>query len=95
MPSILRPQENGDYRFCGQCYVHGIMYGEVIDMWERGELGEQETFRLVWFRFVMGREVFDLPSRNGVRSLVEFGAFWRFIWFIVVCTSSPSSAFSF
>lgn len=44
-PFVLWPQKDGTYRLCGECYVHGLMDGEAIEMWERGEL-EEETFTL-------------------------------------------------
>jgi hypothetical protein len=28
-PVILRPLENGDYRFMGEAYFHGVMFGEA------------------------------------------------------------------
>lgn len=34
------------YRLCGECYVHGIMHGEAIEMWESGQL-EEKTFNLI------------------------------------------------
>lgn len=40
----LRPSGNG-YLFVGECYVHGVMDGEALDMAERGELAE-ETFMI-------------------------------------------------
>lgn len=44
-PFVLWPQKDGTYRLCGECYVHGLMDGEAIEMWERSEL-EEETFTL-------------------------------------------------
>jgi hypothetical protein len=38
-PFIL--QKHGDvYRLVGEAYVHGVMDGEAIEMWKRGELEE-------------------------------------------------------
>jgi len=31
------------YTLLGECYIHGIMDGEVIDAWEEGRL-EEEIF---------------------------------------------------
>ncbi|OCL05183.1 hypothetical protein AOQ84DRAFT_299424, partial [Glonium stellatum] len=44
VPFILRKTETG-YRLVGESYVHGIMYGEAIKMFEDGELGRQ-TFNI-------------------------------------------------
>ncbi|KAF8853909.1 HET-domain-containing protein [Acephala macrosclerotiorum] len=30
-PYILRPVDGGKYRFVGECYLHGIMYGEALE----------------------------------------------------------------
>lgn len=47
VPFILRPQhDSGEYRLCGECYVDGMMYGEIADMLKSGKVKE-ETFRLV------------------------------------------------
>ncbi|KAL2107962.1 hypothetical protein VUR80DRAFT_4457 [Thermomyces stellatus] len=35
-PVILRPEGPGLYRFVGDVYVDGYMYGEAIDEWEKG-----------------------------------------------------------
>jgi hypothetical protein len=37
VPFILRP-ERQQYLLVGECYVHGVMRGEVVRMWQRGEL---------------------------------------------------------
>jgi Heterokaryon incompatibility protein (HET) len=39
-PVVLRPQEDGSYKVIGECYVHGIMDGEIIDAKGRGEYQE-------------------------------------------------------
>lgn len=38
-------RENGEFRLCGECYVHGLMHGEAIDKWENGDFQDQ-TFTL-------------------------------------------------
>ncbi|KAJ3534133.1 hypothetical protein NM208_g1039 [Fusarium decemcellulare] len=41
-PYVIRPASTeGEYLFVGECYVHGLMDGEALDMHERGELTEQ------------------------------------------------------
>jgi Heterokaryon incompatibility protein (HET) len=37
VPYILRPKGN-DYQCLGEAYIHGLMNGEVVDMWKSGEL---------------------------------------------------------
>lgn len=32
MPYVLRPGANGCYRLIGECYMHGIMDGEALDI---------------------------------------------------------------
>jgi hypothetical protein len=45
MPVVLRPE--GDYfRFMGECYVHGLMFGEGIAEFQRGEY-DLEKFELI------------------------------------------------
>lgn len=45
MPVILRPE--GDYfRFMGECYIHGLMFGEGMEAFERDEY-ELEKFELI------------------------------------------------
>jgi hypothetical protein len=45
MPVVLRPE--GDYfRFMGECYVHGLMFGEGMEAFEKGEY-ELEKFELI------------------------------------------------
>jgi hypothetical protein len=41
VPFILRSMD-GHFRLVGECYVHGIMDGEVVQMWKDGELSESE-----------------------------------------------------
>ncbi|GJC80396.1 heterokaryon incompatibility protein 6, OR allele [Colletotrichum liriopes] len=37
VPFILRPtSKKGQYRFVGQAYIYGAMYGEVVEKWEGG-----------------------------------------------------------
>lgn len=40
LPYLIRPV-GSQYRFLGQCYVHGFMYGAVIQVLERGFLNEE------------------------------------------------------
>lgn len=42
----LRPLAEGRWLLVGECYVHGLMNGEAIDMLNRGDIKEQE-FMLV------------------------------------------------
>jgi hypothetical protein len=42
VPYILRLCEDGSFIFVGECYVHGIMYGEAMDMLQSGELETTE-----------------------------------------------------
>jgi hypothetical protein len=42
-PYILREMEDGRYMFCGEAYVHGIMYGEFI----KGKTGDHEMKNFV------------------------------------------------
>ena len=41
VPFILRPKD-GYYRLVGECYVHGVMDGEVVQRWKDGKLTTQE-----------------------------------------------------
>ncbi|KAF2171231.1 hypothetical protein M409DRAFT_18347 [Zasmidium cellare ATCC 36951] len=34
VPYVLRPLENGRYRLVGDCYIHGVMEGELLDSLE-------------------------------------------------------------
>ncbi|KAI1081111.1 heterokaryon incompatibility protein-domain-containing protein [Whalleya microplaca] len=44
VPLILRPSHNqGQYKLVGQCYFHGVMYGEAVQLWEIGQLGVQKV----------------------------------------------------
>lgn len=41
-PYVVRPTGvEGEYLFMGECYVHGLMDGEAVLRWERGESCEQ------------------------------------------------------
>lgn len=41
VPFVL--QKKGDtWRLVGEAYVHGVMNGEAVEMWKRGELKEAE-----------------------------------------------------
>jgi hypothetical protein len=40
MPFCLRPWGR-HYRLVGECYVHGLMGGEAIEMLERREVAEE------------------------------------------------------
>ncbi|KAM5341812.1 hypothetical protein ACJ41O_014843 [Fusarium nematophilum] len=46
VPYVLREMGEGTYYFIGECYVHGIMDGEVVDKWRRGKY-TKETFDMV------------------------------------------------
>jgi hypothetical protein len=35
MPFILRPMDNGNYELVGEAYIHGIMYGEALGLFDR------------------------------------------------------------
>lgn len=45
VPVVLEPQPNGDYRFVGECYVHGVMDGEAVDPIPSGT-------KEVWFKLI-------------------------------------------
>lgn len=45
MPFVLRPWDDGKFLLVGECYVHGLMQGEAIELLERGEIDE-ETFHI-------------------------------------------------
>lgn len=40
-PFILRPQEKGGHRLCGECYTYGLMEGQTIEAWKTGKIREQ------------------------------------------------------
>jgi Heterokaryon incompatibility protein (HET) len=42
VPYILRPCEDDAFKFIGECYLHGIMYGEAMDMLKNGDLKKTE-----------------------------------------------------
>jgi hypothetical protein len=44
VPVVLEPQVNGEYRFVGECYVHGVMDGEAVDPIPSGK---EKIFRLI------------------------------------------------
>jgi hypothetical protein len=46
VPYLLRPLKNGQWRFIGECYVHGIMRGEVV---QHDRVDERDH---VWFELV-------------------------------------------
>jgi Heterokaryon incompatibility protein (HET) len=41
-PVILRPLVDGEYKFVGECYVHGIMEGEAMGKLEKEEIVQQQ-----------------------------------------------------
>lgn len=45
-PGIIRPAgSDGDYRYVGDAYLNGFMYGRAIDQWRKGER-EERKFKL-------------------------------------------------
>jgi hypothetical protein len=46
VPYILRKTSGGRYYLLGECYVHGIMDGEVIERWKRGK-DKKQVFDIV------------------------------------------------
>ncbi|KAH7141005.1 heterokaryon incompatibility protein-domain-containing protein [Dactylonectria macrodidyma] len=46
VPYVLRATDGGRYFFIGECYVHGIMSGEVIEKWRIGKFKKQ-TFDMI------------------------------------------------
>jgi hypothetical protein len=44
VPYILCPK-GGHYNFIGESYVHGLMEGQAIDAWHKGEL-KDEIFKV-------------------------------------------------
>lgn len=42
VPVVLREEEKGRFSFIGECFVHGFMDGEAIDMLKTGDLGEHK-----------------------------------------------------
>lgn len=43
IPVLLRPCENGDtYTLIGECFVSGIMYGELMTLYEEGKMPMRE-----------------------------------------------------
>lgn len=45
MPFLLRPWNDGKFLLVGECYVHGLMQGEAIEMLGRERIAE-ETFHI-------------------------------------------------
>ena len=41
MPFVLRPWNDGKFLLVGECYVHGFMQGEALELLERGEIDEE------------------------------------------------------
>jgi len=41
-PVLLRPCDDGLYQVIGECYVHGLMKGEILDQQRDGHVSEQE-----------------------------------------------------
>ena len=44
MSYVLRPMD-GSYHLVGECYVYGIMDGEIVQIWKEGRL-DDEVFEL-------------------------------------------------
>ena len=64
-PMVLRATEDGHYKVVGQCYVHGLMYGEAL----LGPLPER--FQFLWQTDdEFGRNVAYLDRETG-QTLVE------------------------
>ncbi|KAM0334497.1 hypothetical protein ACHAQA_001526 [Verticillium albo-atrum] len=43
LPLLLRESDqHGGFQYIGGAYVHGIMEGEVVESWKKGEIGVQE-----------------------------------------------------
>jgi hypothetical protein len=42
VPFVLRMDDNGHYRFIGECYVHGIMDGVAMNEVEEGRVSLQD-----------------------------------------------------
>ena len=40
VPLLLRPA-NGYFQVVGECFVHGIMEGEVVELWKDGKLKDE------------------------------------------------------
>jgi hypothetical protein len=41
--AILRPQDDGTFKFVGTAYVHGFMKGEALEGWRQGEFRQQRV----------------------------------------------------
>jgi hypothetical protein len=37
VPVVLQPQDDGEFKFIGECYVHGVMDGEAVEPEPRGK----------------------------------------------------------
>jgi hypothetical protein len=44
VPYILRPRKDQTFLFVGECYIHGIMHGEAMNMLENGQLNVSEFY---------------------------------------------------
>jgi len=44
VPYVLRPTVHKEWRFIGECYTNGVMFGET---WNSGERGKEEAFHIV------------------------------------------------
>jgi hypothetical protein len=43
--AILRPQDDGTFKFVGTAYVHGFMKGEALKGWQQGEFRQRVSIR--------------------------------------------------
>jgi len=48
VPFVVRGDPGGDFKFIGECYVHGIMDGEVVPSDE--EAWPPYEFHIVWVK---------------------------------------------
>lgn len=46
-PIVFRPASNGRYQLVGECYVHGMMDGEIMVDLEKGKY-KLQYIMLVW-----------------------------------------------
>jgi hypothetical protein len=42
VPVVLKPVGENQFWFAGACYIPGLMYGEAMELLEKGELKEDE-----------------------------------------------------